>query len=77
VNVAAILRSGLPSNLGPRLSAAAVTELRVLTSELSSLELRDNPDFRNSRLTNKKLSIKSFYANYFRHLQTDELAVGI
>jgi mannosylglycoprotein endo-beta-mannosidase len=76
-NVASILRSGLPLNLGPRLSTAAVTELRVLTSEFSSLELRDNPDFRDSRLNNKKLSNKSFYVNSFRHLQTDELAVGI
>jgi hypothetical protein len=45
VNVATILRSSLHATLGPRLSIAAVTELHVRTSELSSLELIDTSDF--------------------------------
>jgi hypothetical protein len=44
--------------LGPRLSIATVTELHVLTSELSSLELIDTPDFRDNHLTNKKFQTK-------------------
>jgi hypothetical protein len=41
------------------------------------LEIYDNLDFRDSRLTNKKLSNKNFYDNSFSHLQTDELATAI
>jgi hypothetical protein len=48
-------------------------ELHELASELDSVEIRPNvPDTRLCRLTNKKLSNKSFYTNSFRHLQVDD-----
>ncbi|KAK1621107.1 hypothetical protein QYE76_026624 [Lolium multiflorum] len=75
INVSLALSLGLRDSLGPRLTMAAAADLRALSSELSLVRVRiDVPDLRNGRLTNKKLSNKSFYANSFRHLQVDEVA---
>jgi hypothetical protein len=74
INVALVLSLGLRDSLGPRLTMAAVTDLRTLTSELSTVRARIGiPDLRDGRLTNKKLSNKVFYVNSFRHLQVDEV----
>jgi hypothetical protein len=54
---------------------AAAADFRALSSELILVRVRiDIPDLRDGRLTNNKLSNKSFYVNFFRHLQADEVA---
>jgi mannosylglycoprotein endo-beta-mannosidase len=69
---------GIRANLGPRLTPAALAQLRTLTSELASVEIRPaEVDSRVGRLTNKLLSNKDFYSFTFRHLQTDELATMV
>nr|XP_051210977.1 uncharacterized protein LOC127328415 [Lolium perenne] len=66
------------NTLGPRLSLAAEAELRDLANVLSSVDLRhDTPDTCACRLTNSKLSNKSFYFNSFRHLQIDDVACKV
>jgi hypothetical protein len=70
--------SDFHSILGPRLSQAAEADLRDLANELSSVDLsHDTPDNRTGRLTNKKLSNKSFYSNSFRHLQIDKVGCKV
>jgi hypothetical protein len=54
---------------------AAAADLLDLSFELSLVNFRhDVPDCCDGRLTNKKLSNKSFYVNSFRHLQIDDAA---
>jgi hypothetical protein len=78
INIASTLSSGLCSTLGPRLTAAAADDLRVLSDELSLVDLRlDVPDLRDTRLSNKKLSNKCFYVHSFRQLQIDEMETAI
>jgi hypothetical protein len=73
-----VLSSGVRTNLGPRLSHAADADLRALTEELRSIDIRALcPDHRVGRLTNKVLANKDFYSNSFRHLQVDVLAPSV
>ncbi|KAK1667804.1 hypothetical protein QYE76_055963 [Lolium multiflorum] len=78
LNVATALSHDIRHFLVPRLSAAAASELRDLSMELSSVHLNiDNPDIRVCRLTNKKLSNKTLYASTFSHLQVDDVATKV
>jgi hypothetical protein len=78
ISVATTLSSGLRTILGPRLTAAAAEDFRALSHELSLVDLRlDVPDLRHTRLSNKKLSNKSFYVHSFRHLQIDVMETVI
>jgi hypothetical protein len=78
ISVAATLSLGLRTYLGPRLNAAAADDLRVLSHELSLVDLHlDVSDLRDARLSNKKLSNKCFYVHSFRHLQIDDVATVV
>jgi hypothetical protein len=58
-----ILSSGVRANLGPRLTFSGTADLRNLTIELATLDLRHGiADTRVCRLTNKLLSNKDIYS---------------
>jgi hypothetical protein len=76
--VVSAMSSDFCNTLGPRLSLAAEADLRDLANVLCSVVLsHDTPDTRACRLTNAKMSNKSFYSNSFRHLQIDDVGCKV
>ena len=71
----AVLDSGLTLSLTPRLSSCATSELASLITDLQLVRLDPNvADSRRCKHSQKVLTNKSFYANNYRLLQTDDLA---
>ena len=76
--VAAVMGTAISLSLVPRLSSTASTELASLMEDLQTINLtQQEADARVCRYSQKPFTNKDFYANFFRHATTDELAVKV